>query len=43
MERPRARTRLSSEEVGLLEFLARGKKRSRRRKPANNAAKAAAA
>ena len=31
-ERPRARTRLSSSEVGLLEFLARGGKRARRRK-----------
>ena len=31
-ERPRARTRLSSTEVGLLEFLARGGKRARRRK-----------
>jgi len=33
MERPRARKRLSSAEVGLLEFLARSGKRSRRRKP----------
>jgi DNA topoisomerase-1 len=33
MERPRGRKRLSSAEVGLLEFLARGGKRSRRRKP----------
>jgi len=31
-ERPRARTRLSSAEVGLLAFLARGGKRARRRK-----------
>jgi DNA topoisomerase-1 len=34
MERPRARKRLSSAEVGLLEFLARGAKRRRRAKPA---------
>ena len=33
MERPRARKRLSSAEVALLEFLARGGKRTRRRKP----------
>jgi DNA topoisomerase-1 len=33
MERPRARKRLSSAEVALLEFLARGGKRVRRRKP----------
>jgi DNA topoisomerase-1 len=33
MDRPRARKRLSSAEVGLLEFLARGGKRSRLRKP----------
>ena len=33
MERPRGRKRLSTAEVGLLEFLARGGKRSRRRKP----------
>ncbi len=33
MDRPRARKWLSSAEVGLLEFLARGGKRSRRRKP----------
>ncbi len=33
MDRPRSRARLSSEEVGLLEFLARGRKRARRRKP----------
>lgn len=31
MDRPRARARLSSSEVGLLEFLARGRKRRRRR------------
>jgi DNA topoisomerase-1 len=44
MDRPRARTWLSSSEVGLLEFLARGGKRSRRRKPvaAEQAASAAA-
>jgi len=34
MERPRARERLSSAEVGLLEFLARGAKRRPRAKPA---------
>ena len=33
MDRPRATTRLSSAEVALLEFLARGGKRARRRKP----------
>ena len=33
LERPRGRKRLSSAEVGLLEFLARGGKRARRRKP----------
>ena len=33
MARPRSRKRLSSAEVGLLEFLARSGKRSRRRKP----------
>ena len=33
MERPRGRTRLASAEVALLEFLARGGKRARRRKP----------
>jgi DNA topoisomerase I len=33
MERPRARKRLSSSEVGLLEFLARGGKRRRNSKP----------
>ena len=32
LERPRAKARLSSTEVGLLEFLARGGKRARRRK-----------
>jgi hypothetical protein len=32
MERPRARKRLSSAEVALLEFLARGGKRRRKRK-----------
>ena len=35
MERPRGRKRLSSAEVGLLEFLAKGGKRGRRRKTAN--------
>jgi DNA topoisomerase-1 len=35
MDRPRGRTRLSSQEVGLLEFLARGAKQDRRRKAAN--------
>jgi DNA topoisomerase-1 len=34
MERPRGRTRLSSTEVGLLEYLAKGGKRRRRVKPA---------
>jgi len=38
MERPRGRTRLSSAEVGLLEFLAKGAKRGRRRKRANEKA-----
>jgi DNA topoisomerase-1 len=33
MERPRGRKRLSSAEVALLEFLAQGAKRARRRKP----------
>ena len=33
MDRPRGKTRLSSAEVALLEFLARGGKRVRRRKP----------
>jgi len=32
MNRPRGRKWLSSEEVGLLQFLARGGKRARRRK-----------
>jgi hypothetical protein len=35
MDRPRGRTRLSSQEVGLLEFLARGAKQGRRRKAVN--------
>src|SRR6476469_3358389 len=35
MDRPRGRKWLSSEEVGLLEFLAQGKKRGRRRRAAN--------
>jgi DNA topoisomerase-1 len=35
MERPRGRKRLSSAEVGLLEFLAKGEKRGPRRKTAN--------
>ena len=38
MERPRGRTRLSSAEVGLLEFLAKGAKRGRRRRRANEKA-----
>jgi DNA topoisomerase-1 len=42
MDRPRGRKWLSSEEVGLLEFLARGGKRSRRRKPEPEEAKASA-
>ena len=44
MARPRSRKRLSSAEVGLLEFLARSGKRSRRRKPTpeENAASAEA-
>jgi DNA topoisomerase I len=43
MERPRERKRLSTAEVALLEFLARGGKRSRRRRPtAGERAKAAA-
>ena len=41
MERPRGRKRLSSAEVALLEFLAKGKKR-RRKKPSAAEAKAAA-
>jgi DNA topoisomerase-1 len=45
MERPRARKRMSSAEVALLEFLARSGKRTRRRKPKpeERAASAAAA
>jgi DNA topoisomerase-1 len=35
MDRPRGRKWLSSEEVGLLEFLAQGKKRGRRRRATN--------
>lgn len=35
MDRPRSRKWLTSAEVGLLEFLSRGGKRSRRRKPAS--------
>jgi DNA topoisomerase-1 len=35
MDRPQGKKRLSSAEVGLLEFLARGAKRGRRRKDAN--------
>jgi DNA topoisomerase-1 len=35
IERPRGRKRLSSAEVGLLEFLSKGAKRGRRRKAAN--------
>jgi len=35
MERPKGRKRLSSAEVALLEFLAKGAKRGRRRKAAN--------
>jgi DNA topoisomerase I len=35
LDRPRGKKRLSSAEVGLLEFLARGAKRGRRRKAAN--------
>src|SRR5438309_5347222 len=44
MERPRARKRLSTSEVGLLEFLSRGGKRARRRKakPEEQAASSAA-
>ena len=41
MERPRGRKRMSSAEVALLEFLARGTKRGRRRKAANQQAAAA--
>ena len=43
MDRPRARKRLSSAEVALLEFLARGGKRRRRRKSAETALPARAA
>ena len=43
MERPRGRKRLSSAEVGLLEFLARNGKRVRRRKPTRDEVKQAAA
>src|SRR5689334_4150437 len=43
MERPRGRKRLSSAEVGLLEFLARNGKRLRRRKPTGEEVKQAAA
>ena len=42
MERPRGRKRLSSTEVALLEFLAKGKKRRRKPKAAAAEAKAAA-
>jgi len=42
MERPRGRTRLSSAEVALLEFLAKGGKRRRKPKAASAEAKAAA-
>jgi DNA topoisomerase-1 len=38
MERPRSNKRLSSAEVGLLEFLARGTRRRRRTKPKDKAA-----
>jgi DNA topoisomerase-1 len=41
MERPRGRKRMSSAEVALLEFLARGTKRGRGRKAANQQAAAA--
>ena len=43
MDRPRARKRLSSTEVALLEFLARGGKLKRRRKPLEDASPAKAA
>ena len=43
MERPRGRKRLSSAEVGLLDYLARGGKRARRRRPKPAAQSAAAA
>jgi DNA topoisomerase-1 len=42
MDRPRGRKWLASEEVGLLEFLARGGKRVRRRKPKPDEAAASA-
>ena len=42
MERPRTRARLSSAEVALLEFLARGAKRRRKAKPSTKAASAKA-
>lgn len=43
MERPRGRKRMSSAEVGLLEFLARNGKRARRQKPTGDKVKQAAA
>src|SRR5689334_13420848 len=43
MERPRGRKRLSTAEIGLLEFLARNGKRVRRRKPTGEEVKQAAA
>ncbi len=43
LERPRGRKRLSSAEVGLLEFLARSGKRVRRRKPTGEEVKQASA
>jgi DNA topoisomerase-1 len=43
LERPRGRKRLSSSEVGLLEFLARSGKRVRRRKPTGEEVKQASA
>ncbi|WP_458389024.1 DNA topoisomerase IB [Sphingomonas sp. F9_3S_D5_B_2] len=43
MERPRGRKRLSSSEVALLEFLARGGKRARRRRPTKEEQPASAA
>jgi DNA topoisomerase I len=43
MDRPRARKWLSSAEVGMLEFLARGGKRTRRRKPKASEAQASEA
>ena len=42
LERPRGKTRLSSAEVALLEFLSRGGKRIRRRKPATGELSASA-